>query len=381
MRITLTVVCTAFLVCAFAQKKPVILHTNIRGFRMTLPGDLPTTVRTWTIVPEVKPDIFVTAEKQVKFIADVDSVVIKVDKKHPIFDFVVLYQHKDSCFTRVQYAEPPNHLGTLKQGKKYDFSDHKSVPEFTYQDMNHPDLVALRKKYNLDSIAGQAGEINQLLNLMHWMHNLIKHDGQHDNPTDKNADEMIQVCKDGSRGLNCRGLAISLNECYLAMGFQSRYLTCMPKELEFDDCHVINMVYSKELNKWIYLDPTNDAYIMDEKGILLSIEEVRERLINGKPLLLNPGANWNNREACLPESYIYYYMAKNLYRLECPVASEYNYETRIRDKQTTYIELLPLDGINQTPQKTKKTINDLNFTVTMYVTNNPNLFWKAPVTK
>lgn len=152
----------------------------------------------------------------------------------------------------------------------------------------------------------------------------------------------------------------------------------MPKELEFDDCHVINMVYSNDLGKWIYLDPTNDAYVMDEKGTLLSVQEFRERLINGKPMILNPSANWNNEEACVAEYYLYFYMAKNLYRLECPVSSEYNYETRLPGKTTAYIELLPLDGINQDPQKTDVLIKDSNFTITRYVTNNPGLFWAAP---
>ncbi|MNE09003.1 hypothetical protein D3C80_1016670 [compost metagenome] len=155
----------------------------------------------------------------------------------------------------------------------------------------------------------------------------------------------------------------------------------MPKELKFDDCHVINMVYSNDLKKWIYLDPTHDAYVMDEKGALLSVEEVRERLINGKPLLLNPGANWNNAEPTEAQEYLRYYMAKNLYRLECPVSSEYNYETEFPDKNTVYLELLPLDGINQTPQKTEHVNQKSNFTITSYVTNNPNLFWAAPVSK
>lgn len=364
---------------SFAQKKQKVIDTNVKTFRIKVSNDDPRTIRTWSIAPDVKPDTYVTTGKEVRFITDVDSITIKVSKKNPVVDFIILYNKKDTCYTRVQYEELPDYVGKLKKAAKYNFSDKRAVPEFTYQDSNNVHLQALRRKYNLDSIAGEAGEINQMLNLMHWIHNKVEHDGQHANPEKMNADDMIMACSDGSRGLNCRGLGITLNECFLALGFKSRYITCMPKELEFDDCHVINMVYSNDLKKWIYLDPTNDAYIMNEKGTLLSIEEVRERLINGKPLLLNPGANWNNAEPCTAENYIYYYMAKNLYRLQCPVSSEYNYETQVAGGKIVYLELLPLDGLNQSPQKTEHVSEKAQFTYTNYVTNNPDLFWKAPL--
>lgn len=378
MRLILSIFLLFVSLSAFSQRKMKVLHTNVKSFPMKFPSDPAITKRTWSIAPHLKPDSTVVWDEKIKFITDVDSIVIKVSKKHPVQDFLVIYQHKDTCWTRIRYEEIPDYVGKLKKAAKYNLSDVRTVPEFTYQDSSNVHLQALRKKYNLDSIAGEAGEIHQMLNLMHWMHNTVRHDGQHGNPESKNADELIKACSDGSRGLNCRGLGISLNECYLAMGFKSRYITCMPKELEFDDCHVINMVYCNDLKKWIYLDPTNDAYIMDEKGTLLSIQEVRERLINGKPLLLNPGANWNNEEPCVAENYIYYYMAKNLYRLECPVSSEYDYETKSAGKNTVYIELLPLDGINQTPQKKEYTDKKWNTTTTTIVTNNPAIFWKAP---
>lgn len=380
MRSILTI--SVILLCGFTfSQKQQVLRTNIKTFPMKVSNDGPRTSHTWTIAPDVKPDTYQTSGKEVRFITDVDSITIKVSKKKPVVDFIVIYNQTDTCQTRIEFVEIADHLGKLKHAKKYNTADVRAIPAFTYQDSSNTYLKALRKKYNLDSIAGDASEIHQMLNLMHWIHNLVEHDGQHGNPEVKNADNMIRACSDGSRGLNCRGLAISLNECFLAMGFKSRYITCMPKELEFDDCHVINMVYSNDLNKWIYLDPTHDAYVMDEKGVLLSVEEVRERLITGKPLLLNPGANWNNEQATWAEDYLYFYMAKNLYRLECPVSSEYNYETKLPGKNTVYIELLPLDGINQTPQKTESVNQEAKFTMTHYVTNNPNLFWAVPVVK
>ena len=200
--------------------------------------------------------------------------------------------------TLAKMKELGDYLSILKKAGKYNLSDNRQLPVFSYQASDNPNLVALRKGFNLDSIAGQGSDVLQILNLMHWIHDLVPHDGMNGNPEVKNAMSMINVCKKDNRGLNCRGLALVLNECYLSMGIKSRVVTCLPKDsLKIDqDCHVINSVYSESLKKWLWIDPTFDAYVMNEKGELLSIEEVRERLISDKTLILNPDANWNNQK-------------------------------------------------------------------------------------
>ncbi len=383
MKLLLSLFFLSFALVAFSQKKTKlkVIETGIETFKMTDSGQ-PESEKTWTVSPQTNIDIYLAEGylsnyNIVTFYTDKETFEVKVSLKKPVYDFIILYKG-DSCYTRVQFKQVPDYLDTLRVGKKYNLSEKSELPKFTYQDLNVPELVLLRRKYNLDSIAGKASEIQQIINLMHWLHNSIKHDGQHNNPKIKNADNLIQACKDTIRGLNCRGLAITLNECYLAMGFKSRYLTCMPRELEFDDCHVINMVYSNELNKWIYLDPTNNAYLMDEKGTLLSVEEVRLRMIEKKPLILNPEANWNNLEATNPDYYLKYYMAKNLYRIQCPISSEYNFETEAPNKIVEYIELLPLNALNLVPSKKEILNSETKTKFIAYKTNNPVGFWVKP---
>ena len=331
----------------------------------------------WTISPEIKPDIYVTQKKnsKVTFYTDLDSISFKV-QPGKIYNFIILLNKKDSALTQIVYQE--SYLDRLKNAAKYNSADTRPIPKFTYQAKDNPNLVALREGLKLDSVAGQGTEVSRILNLLHWVHNLIPHDGNHENPTVKNALSMIAECKKGDRGLNCRGLATVLNECYLSLGFKSRFVTCMPKDSVFDDCHVINMVYCNDLNKWLWIDPTNDAYVMNETGELLSIEEVRERVIGGKPLILNPDANWNHKATTLKENYLYNYMAKNLYRLKCPLVSEYDSETMKAGKQVTYVELLPLDAYQQTPQYSEHTNEQTGTTFIQYKTNNPTLFWTKP---
>ncbi|HTJ14016.1 MAG TPA: transglutaminase domain-containing protein [Dinghuibacter sp.] len=275
-------------------------------------------------------------------------------------------------------VEPTRRLGDymyiLAHAGAYNTSDKRPFPAFTYAPASDPNLAALRKGFNLDSIAGGGNEASQVINLLHWIHDLVPHDGQHNNPAVMNAMSLITVCKRDNRGLNCRGLATVLNECYLAMGFKSRFVTCLPKDsLHVDnDCHVIDMVYLPSLRHWVWMDPTNDAYVMDERGQLLDIASVRERVIDGRMLIVNPDANWNRRQSTLKEDYLYNYMAKNLYMLECNTNSGFDVETAAPGKKREMVLLLPLDYFKQGPDSSASG----NFVT--YRTNNPGAFWAAP---
>lgn len=134
-------------------------------------------------------------------------------------------------------------------------------------------------------------------------------------------------------------MATVLNECYLAMGIKSRVITCLPKRF-FSDCHVINAVYSETLGKWLWIDPTNNAWVTDDKGNMLSVPEVRERLRAGLPVRVNDEANWNNERKVETEDYLYSYMAKNLFYIECWTRYGFNTESD-KNIPVNYIMLQP----------------------------------------
>lgn len=329
----------------------------------------------WIISPENIYRDYTTSIKnsKVTIYTDLDSISFTV-KPNEKYEFIVLINGKDRVYGEVHYS--PGFLELLKKAAKYNDNDNREVPKFTYQSAENIHLQSLRKHFNLDSIAGNGDEFSRVLNLLHWLHNLIPHDGQNGNPEIRNAESMISVCKKEGRGLNCRGLAITLNECYLSIGFKSRFVTCLPKDsLGKDrDCHVINSVYLNSMNKWIWVDPTFNAYVMDEKGSPLSIEEVRERIIKDEPLVINSDANWNNKRPAVKEDYLFRYMAKNLYTLVCPAASEYDLETFNKDKypggEINYIKLVPLDYHKQEPNKKGNSY--------FHITNNSKAFWEKP---
>lgn len=329
----------------------------------------------WRVLPEANLDVYRTSAKKVTFYTDIDSISFEI-KPNEQYDFVILLNGEDSAHTRILWE--PSKLEILRQAEAYNFSDNRFIPTFTYQSEDSPELKKIRNDLRLDSIAGNGNELSQIFNLLHWTHTIVKHDGRSNSPALKNAIDLINTCKVENRGINCRMMAIILNECYLSMGIKSRCITCLPKDRTDSDCHVINMVYSQELNKWIWIDPTFDAYVMDEKGNLLGIQEVRERLIKGQSLVLNADANWNRTSLQTKEHYLEYYMAKNLYRLKTQLVSHYNAETWDNGKEVTYVELLPLADIEQMPQTEEISNKRTGVKFTNYKTNNPDLFWAKP---
>jgi len=303
------------------------------------------------------------------------------DYSHTVADEDLTVLHDNPRFIQlVQPLRATYDYGyILGRAGLYNNADTRPLPAFYYQPAPDSNLTALRTGLHLDSTAGGGDDVTRVLHLMHWMHDLIPHDGSKGNPAVKNAMSMIAVCRQTHGTLNCRGLAIALNECLLSLGYHSRYVTCLPKDsLGIDnDCHVIDMVFIPKLHKWIWVDPTFDAYVMNENGEPLGLEEVRQRLIDHRPLILNPDANWNHRNGESAAGYLYGYMSKNLYRLECPVNSCYDLETSAPGKDVAYIELLPLDYFRQAPDKESYTING-NGHQYVYHTNNATAFWAAP---
>ena len=167
-----------------------------------------------------------------------------------------------------------------------------------------------------------------------------------------------------SCGYNCRALAICLTEALLAEGIPARYITCLPKAWDTDnDCHVICVAWSKSLGKWIWVDPTFAAFVTDDKGLLLHPGEVRHRIINNLPVVLNQDANWNNESTESQSDYIDYYMAKNLYILQTNTFNQAEPEGESTHKQGLHVALVP--------QGIKYPNSDYN-------TTDEEWFWQSP---
>ncbi|MEW6014476.1 MAG: transglutaminase domain-containing protein, partial [Candidatus Zixiibacteriota bacterium] len=182
-------------------------------------------------------------------------------------------------YDRIAHVEFPLSIsGNLQKHSVFGNSVPTNMPSFIYSPPTDTGLTRLRNIYALDSVTGEKNEIEQIISLLKWSHHAVRHDGSVNpvDPKERNALTILDACRTTNRGVNCRMMATLLNEVFLAMGFKSRHITCMPKDKEDPDCHVINIVYSDSLEKWLYMDPTFQAYLMDSAGNILNVEEVRE---------------------------------------------------------------------------------------------------------
>jgi len=320
--------------------------------------------RPWYISPNLRPDIYKASSKRTKvsFFTDLDTITFKI-QPDKTYDFIILLNGKDSAFTQIKYeatTAQPSYLTTLKKGYKYDVKDNRPILKWTYKTEQSPELVQMRQVFKLDSIAGAGDELSKILNLLHWVHNSYRFDGTKELPPYDGIVDLMTKCYNSNHTMACGAFAEVLNECYLAIGLKSRRVVCLPKDSTDFDCHSINTVYSKTLNKWIWIDPTNNAYVMNEKGELLSIPEVRQRLITNKPLILNPDANVNRIYSVVKQNYLYDYMAKNLYAFNCFVDGGGENQSNL---------LLPVEYKGVIPRTRMNKPK---------CTNNPDIFWAKP---
>ena len=256
-------------------------------------------------------------------------------------------------------------LGVLKKSAPYAQDAIKWDKPFSYESKDSKCLIMVREYFKLDSVAGQGDELSKIINLLHFVHDNIRHDGGNRAFAEMDAIDLYNYYKTTGKGVNCRQLAISLCEMYLSMGIPARYVTCMPADPLDYECHVINTVWSDQLQKWLYIDPTMDAWVMDENGTMLSIAEVRERLINDQPLVLCETANWNHESKQTKDYYLDYYMAKNLYYFVCKKYSRFNPESDYRPNPAEEdIRLIPVGFVNDNWK--------------CDTTNDPNVFWAKP---
>lgn len=233
-------------------------------------------------------------------------------------------------------------LEILKQSAPYKRTG-QTMPAFTYASPNDSLLTRTRDFFHLDEVAGTGDDLSRIKRLLYWLHDLVRHDGSSSWPKCRyNCVDLYQLCQTEKRGLNCRFMAEMLCEALLAENIPARYITCQSREYDTDnDCHVITIAWSRQLNKWVWVDPTFCAYVTDENGLWLHPGEVRERLQAGKKLILNEDANWNHESKQTVEGYLEEYMAKNLYILASNLHSRSEAESPDRTQKSESITLVP----------------------------------------
>lgn len=234
---------------------------------------------------------------------------------------------------------------------------------YTYDTPERYWLKKLRSRYRIDQIAGDNGEFRQMSNLMVWVYDTLKYDGELIIDTHKfNSLNIISRTEKKGISSNCWMYATVLNEVFLAMGFKSRRIRCMSADLEDKECHCVTIVYSNEFNKWIMFDAANKAFFVDKQALPMSLQELRESLITEQKIYL-PKATTSDFEK------IKRYWYKNIVRFQAYSHSAFNFESSKKEKKIYNLNPKAIVVEDKVTFNNRVKQNYINI-------SNPNIFWR-----
>ena len=239
-----------------------------------------------------------------------------------------------------------------------------------------PDLVApsrseeIRRYFkehtalDLDRIA--AADLTtweKVLKISRFVSDHIPHGAQKEPLQELNAITLWEYAQRVPGGFNCRWHAILLSELLLSINIKNRFVTCLPEDEQDTDCHVVNVVWLPELNKWAMIDSDMQEYVTGPDGIPLSLEKMRAELIAGRKLNIHRNSDPEGVE------YMQGYWAKNLYWFSIHFTFGYDLEGS-RQLPDCFLNLIP-PGFHIPEKYSSFSTN---------VTTNAAAFWKGDST-
>ena len=193
----------------------------------------------------------------------------------------------------------------------------------------------IRAYFRLDTLLtdSSASTWDKALTLAKFVASNIPHANQTKYPEKRNALDLWQYTREVEPAFHCRLHSILLHELMLSEGIINRFVTCLPADTLDSDCHVVNLVWLPERNKWAMIDSDMQAWISNSEGTPLSLAEMRERYISGSPMRINPLFDSIKEDF----NYDYYrsYWAKNLYWFICWEETGYGKEDAMKGRQIT----------------------------------------------
>ncbi len=183
--------------------------------------------------------------------------------------------------------------------------------------------LELRSYFLLDSLMEGAEDTWEATLRIAQIPASIRHDNPEPRPTRYNAIDLWTWAEAHPKGFNCRAHSILLHELLLSVGIANRVITCSPQDTTDTDCHVVNAVWLPEKKKWVMVDTDKHAYATDENGTVLSLMEMREKLIREEPVEFESFT----ADSIPNKQPLYYYWAKNLYYLDALEQQTYDVES------------------------------------------------------
>lgn len=170
----------------------------------------------------------------------------------------------------------------------------------------------------------------------------IPHDNQKEPLEERNAITLWEYSRRVTSGFNCRWHSIILSELLLSAGIKNFFATCLPEDKDDGDCHVVNVVWLPEDEKWAMIDSDMFEYAVGEDGKPLSLQEMREYIRGGKTFTICGLPGFDNSWIVMDygKEYMQAYWTKNLYWFAAHTTYAFDLEGK-RTVPDEYICLVP----------------------------------------
>lgn len=199
-----------------------------------------------------------------------------------------------------------------------DYETKGTVIPFVYQESDADSLRVLRKRYNLDEIAGEGSELKRILRLRQWVYNQLRNDSQCFFEIERvskmkwNTITVLNELREKPFLVDCGTYAVVMTEVMLAMGWKAKWVQCLPVDLRYNESHCVTHVWSNEFNKWIIVDAAQDIFYFNSKGIPFGLPDLRRAIINRERVLIFSDAKKEKGRIWLNN-----YWIKNVFRFHC----------------------------------------------------------------
>ncbi|PEF55820.1 hypothetical protein CON32_23535 [Bacillus cereus] len=215
-------------------------------------------------------------------------------------------------FESMNYAQKK--IQVLINASQYE--NQGEMIHFTY-DFNHMKTSSIREYVNMEKWLDVSSDFNKMYSCLNWLNDVVKHKSYVTLPAKRDAISLLDFARNNNNQLNCRGLAILLSELCLSAGLYARYITCNMKDIKTEDCHVVVIAFSKELQKWVLLDPSYCLIIYDINRVPLSLSEFRSFIVQDREMIVDEQANYYNHR--LDFNKYVQLMGIKLYRFSSPI--------------------------------------------------------------
>jgi len=166
------------------------------------------------------------------------------------------------------------------------FSDEAPNPNYTffYSDtLNHLYLRELRQGYGIDTlISSFESELDKIKAVLKWASSQWEHNG-YNSPSNPDALTILKESKNGNQ-FRCVEYGILASACLNSVGIPARVLGLKTRDVEKvrrGAGHVVAETYSRQFDKWIFIDPQFNVLPMFD-GVPLNAIEFQEAIVNNR---------------------------------------------------------------------------------------------------